>query len=354
MRAGLLALTAAAAVACVPGTARAQVTLPLTVNGNLTIQSGTGLVAYTVGTVAPGASPLTISAGTLVIRGGAAVGASCGGGADCWATDFCEDHVCCCHASPGNTVINGVPTATCYYTQYAANALYGDGNARGNLFQCGNCAACNLDRNAAGQLTGKCAPASLARSSAAGGVRQNGTCRVPVVGGDGTTCDQAEQCPLSGGGVGGDGTTSTCPVDAQWAAGSGPLAGGTCRATADLCDVAAACAGGSVACPANGFRGPSYACRGANANETCDGITYCRDGQASCPAAPAAPSGTLCHVAAGPCDVNDRCDGASRACPRRYVAAGTACAPDATCTGSAASCTNAAGQNVGYQYASCQ
>jgi hypothetical protein len=348
------------------GVARAQVTAPLTVTGTLTIQgNGTNnIVQYTNGTVSAGTVNQTLSQGLLVIRGGKAQGAACASGAECWTTDFCEDGVCCCHCSPGNTVINGQSTVTCYGNQYlpsgvtpiagssqfcytyAAATVAGDySNAPGNLFQCGNCAACNLPGS-----VGVCAAAAKARYSGAGvATRTSTTCRPPVTGSDGSTCDIPEVC---------NGASPTCPADSHYAAGTGPLAGGLCRVAAGTCDIAATCPGGtgsnSVVCPTNVLYGVDHVCLQQNLNGVCNGQQKCLGNSAFCPAPPPAAVGLICRPAQGQCDVTDRCDGRSNSCVNSVIAAGVQCDPSGVqCSGSSPYCTNASGGNVGYGAGTC-
>jgi hypothetical protein len=74
--------------------------------------------------------------------------------------------------------------------------------------------------------------------------------------------------------------------------------------------------------------------------ERCDGITL------ECPFDIVAPSTTACRPAAGPCDVSDHCDGVAVACPTdAFNPAGTECRPAVgicdlaeACTGSSAAC----------------
>src|SRR5260370_31512421 len=84
--------------------ARAQVTLPLNVNGTLVVAGGgsnAGVVTYTTltFTAAPALTTIALSAGfnTLVIRGGNANGASCSNGGDWCNNDFFPDSKCCCN-----------------------------------------------------------------------------------------------------------------------------------------------------------------------------------------------------------------------------------------------------------------
>ena len=292
-------LVAAAALLLAAASARAQVTLPLTVNGNLTIQGGGSgpQVTYTNGLVAAGSTPLTISLPaaypTLVIRGGQPKGGTCTSGGDCWTTDFCEDGVCCCNCSPGQTNVNGSLLTTCYANQYPSSAcpLYGDANSAGTSYQCGNCAACNKTGN------GTCSASSLSRSSGRG----SQMCRPSV-----DVCDSTEYC---------DGTAMLCPADKYVAANT------QCRPASGLgCDTAAACTGTSTACPANPLLPSSTVCR---AEGNCNYASSCTGSSASCPAINYKPVGTACGPPTAICQ-------ASAACKMiYYIPAGAV----VTCTG---------------------
>jgi hypothetical protein len=311
---------------------RAQVTLPLTVNGTLTITNGgsnNGIVQYTNGLVQAGSNNVTIALSasypTLVIRGGKAAGATCANGGECWSTDFCEDSKCCCNCSPGPTVINGISTTTCYGSQYSSSGstpiagtsptqycttyAAGIGNPPGNSFLCGNCAACN-------GANGTCVASSTSRSSS----RANAVCRPAQ-----DLCDAPESC---------NGTSMTCPTDGFIVAGT------QCRAASGLgCDIPAQCTGTGIVCPPNPFIAGGTQCAPQNLAQ-CRNIAYCTGNSNACPPGALLPSGTLCQNTQGACGLPGRCDGATPSCPNLFLAAGMVCDPGtgATCTGSAASC----------------
>jgi hypothetical protein len=303
--------------------ARAQVTMPLNVNGTLIIGGGgnnSSIVTYTTGLIAPGSSTQTIALSTafpnLVIRGGATPGQSCKNGGDCWTTDFCEDGVCCCNCSPGQTSINGVAYVTCYAAQYpsASCPLYGDNNAAGTSYQCGNCAACNQTSN------GTCAAASTSRSSG----RTSATCRPSV-----DVCDVAEAC---------NGTAQLCPPDGFAAAGT------QCRvAFGQGCDLPATCTGSGPACPPNPLEPAGTTCRAQDLTH-CRATAICTGSSNVCPTGALLAAGTLCQPAQGPCALPGRCDGATASCPTLFLSANIVCDPSgATCSGSSANCPNASG-----------
>lgn len=113
---------------------------------------------------------------------------------------------------------------------------------------------------------------------------------------DGVCCDSA-----CGGGVADD--CQACSVAAGAAADGacGPVnAGVTCRTAHGMCDVAEACDGSDLACPADGF----------------------------------APLGMPCRPAAGACDATEVCGGDDPNCPDDAPAAdGTKCDDGDACTG---------------------
>jgi hypothetical protein len=138
-------------------------------------------------------------------------------------------------------------------------------------------------------------------------------------------CDLAEACT---------GTGVACPADAKSTA--------VCRAGAGLCDVVESCNGVSDACPADGFASAGVTCRAA-AGE-CDVAEQCSGAGPACPAD--AKSTAVCRASAGPCDLTESCDGVADGCPANaLVSAGTVCRPSAgacdvaeACTGAAAAC----------------
>ncbi|APR88662.1 Tetratricopeptide TPR_2 repeat protein [Minicystis rosea] len=124
-------------------------------------------------------------------------------------------------------------------------------------------------------------------------------------------------------------------------------AGTTCRASADVCDVAETCPGGGAACPADGFLPDTIVCRAATAGG-CDVAETCTGSSAACPADVVQPSGTVCRAAVpGGCDVAETCNGTSNACPADTVQpSGTVCRAAVpggcdvaeTCNGTANAC----------------
>jgi hypothetical protein len=310
-------------VLLVPSLARAQVTMPLTINGTLTINGGgsnSSVVTYTNGVISAGSSNQTISLSSafpnLVIRGGAAPGQACKSGGDCWTTDFCEDGVCCCNCSPGKTAINGSSYTTCYVSQYPSSQcpLYGNNNSSGTSYQCNNCAACNKSGS------GTCAVSALSRSSS----RASAICR-PVS----DVCDVAESC---------DGVSMACPIDTFVAAAT------QCRAASGLgCDQPAQCSGTAASCPANPLIAAGTVCNPQDLSH-CRNTATCTGSSNACPLGPLLPSGTVCQLAQGPCGLTDRCDGATAQCPSQFLPASTICDASGTvCSGSSASCGGGTG-----------
>ena len=166
-----------------------------------------------------------------------------------------------------------------------------------------------------------------------------------------TDCDNPDTCNGSGTcqiNNEANGTTCTsdsnpCTVD-QCSAGAcahpSGNAGTVCRAAADACDLAESCTGTSASCPADA-KSPSGTACGSGADTDCDNPDTC-NGAGTCQANneangttctsdsnpctldqcgagacthPAGNAGTVCRPAAGDCDVQETCDGASAACP---------------------------------------
>jgi MYXO-CTERM domain-containing protein len=191
--------------------------------------------------------------------------------------------------------------------------------------QCVDGVCCNV---ACGGGTTDCQACSTAAGAAV-----NGTCG-PISAGtqcraSGGACDVAEAC---------DGTSLTCPANA-FAASSVE-----CRASAGACDVAETCTGANANCPADQFLPAATTCRPSAG--VCDVVESCTGSSATCPVNAVAPSSTVCRPSTGDCDLADQCDGAGVACPTDAlepagvvcrVAAGL-CDAEETCTGSAGEC----------------
>lgn len=100
----------------------------------------------------------------------------------------------------------------------------------------------------------------------------------------------------------------------------------TCRAAADVCDVAETCDGTNPGCPADAVQPATQVCRAVAAGNACDVPETCDGSTVGCPTDAVAPAGTLCRPLAGPCDLAERCDGASLTCPTdAFAAVGTIC-----------------------------
>lgn len=149
----------------------------------------------------------------------------------------------------------------------------------------------------------------------------------------------------------GGGTASDCQVcNATNSRGicTPIVAGSTCRAATDICDIAEVCDGSNTACPADAFMSSSTICR--TKSGTCDIAERCTGTSAACPSDSVKTAGTVCREAAGDCDVDEMCNGTAKTCPSNaFVVAGTVCRPAAgicdiqeTCSGTSANCpTNA-------------
>ena len=176
------------------------------------------------------------------------------------------------------------------------------------------------------------------------------------------TCDVAESC---------NGSSTTCPADALQPASF------TCRSAAGECDDAESCSGSSAACPADAVKSSGIACTDdgeACTNDVCDGASAgcthpaghagltcraaadvcdvaetCNGTATTCPVDAFRPSSFSCRSAAGECDLAESCTGTGAACPANaFRGAGTACTDDGNvctadvCNGSG-SCMHPAG-----------
>ncbi len=112
--------------------------------------------------------------------------------------------------------------------------------------------------------------------------------------------------------------------------------GGGTRALGATCSSGASCLSGfcadgvccNTACNASG-----EVCNASGNVGTC---TLTGGGAGPCSGLAA---GTLCRLAQGPCDVDDRCDGVSSECPNNFLPAGLTCAVEGTvCSGNDAYC----------------
>jgi hypothetical protein len=160
-------------------------------------------------------------------------------------------------------------------------------------------------------------------------------------------CDVAEAC---------SGAAVDCPADAFAAttvecraaggecdvtencAGTGPdcpgdafvLAGTECRAAAGACDAAEACTGAASTCPADTLVGAGTECRAAAG--PCDVAEACTGLDTACPSD--AKSTAECRASTGPCDPAEACDGSNDVCPADLLSPnGTTCDDGDPCTG---------------------
>ncbi|ANM29936.1 hypothetical protein ABI59_10650 [Acidobacteria bacterium Mor1] len=104
-------------------------------------------------------------------------------------------------------------------------------------------------------------------------------------------------------------------------------AGSVCRgAAAGGCDIAEVCSGSSAACPADGFRPPTYQCRSAAGD--CDDPATCPGNGPLCPPNPYKPPTHVCREAAGVCDSPETCSGVGPFCPSdQLLGSTTVCRP---------------------------
>lgn len=130
------------------------------------------------------------------------------------------------------------------------------------------------------------------------------------------------------------GTCQGAAICTNGVCGFAPLAAGTvCRPAAGPCDLAEACNGTSLNCPANAFAPSSTICRPAAGD--CDAVEFCTGSSAACPADGFQPASVACRPATCEGGVATRaatCSGAGSACPEPireactpYVCGATAC-----------------------------
>ena len=99
-------------------------------------------------------------------------------------------------------------------------------------------------------------------------------------------------------------------------------AGGVCRPSGGVCDIAETCNGTNTSCPANGFVPSTTSCR-SSAGE-CDPAETCTGASAGCPSDARSVSGTACSSDGLVCTA-DTCNGSSAACQHAPGNAGTQC-----------------------------
>jgi hypothetical protein len=202
------------------------------------------------------------------------------------------------------TGTSGAPNGTaCTAGSACASGLCVDGvccNAACGGGAAGDCQACSVA--AGGTVDGTCGP-----------IRGGVVCRAAMAGG----CDVAEAC---------DGFGLTCPADTL------AVAGTVCRVAASACDAPETCSGTSATCPIDVLASAGTVCRpsagGCDVPETCSGIG------ATCPADRFASAGMVCRPAATICDVAESCDGTGAACPGDALAPnGSSCDDGVACNG---------------------
>ena len=163
---------------------------------------------------------------------------------------------------------------------------------------------------------------------------------IPVCGNG--VVEPGEQCDQgAANGTAGSCCNSTCTFTSS---------GTQCRASAGVCDVPESCTGTSGACPADAFALASTVCR-SGSGDACDPDETCTGSSAACPTDVVQPSTFVCRAAAGECDLDEKCSGvAKQACPSdAKKPSGTACADDGnvcttdTCNGSSVLCQHPPG-----------
>ncbi len=172
----------------------------------------------------------------------------------------------------------------------------------------------------------------------------------------GVACDTGNPCEIG---------RLDCSTGVGICRGAGPVGvGEPCRGARDACDAPETCDGTSTSCPADrlapagtpcadGYCNGLGTCAPCTAGSACStgnpcerDTTDCRTGAPVCTAAGPAAAGTSCRPSAGPCDVEEACDGTSMVCPADVfepmatLCRGGAAACDVAerCTGSSATC----------------
>lgn len=212
---------------------------------------------------------------------------SCGTSADCAANYYCANAYCVAKKN----LSTSCQTAEECSSGHCIDGVCCESSCGGGIAS--DCQSCNASQ------PGFC-------KAVAAGVQ----CRASA-----GACDVAEQC---------DGSLLQCPEDGFVAVGT------VCRGSAGECDLAELCSGNSAACPNNVFKGAGTAC-------TDDGLTcttdLCNGNSATCVHA-AGNVGIVCRPAVNECDYEEKCTGATSACPTNIVkASNTACTDDSNvCT----------------------
>jgi hypothetical protein len=155
-----------------------------------------------------------------------------------------------------------------------------------------------------------------------------------------STCDAVEFCP---------GTGKDCPSDRK-----APTTQ-VCRASAGPCDVTETCDGATDECPRDALQPATLVCRASSG--PCDVPELCTGTLAACPANLFAPNTLVCRNSTGPCDLAVRCLGTAAQCPPvAYVPTTTVCRPknasilcdaEERCNGASSACPSDLGQAVG-------
>ena len=108
--------------------------------------------------------------------------------------------------------------------------------------------------------------------------------------------------------------------------------GTTCRASADVCDVAELCSGSTASCPSDRVASGGTVCRPAAGScdvpEACDGVTI------SCSRDLYASADTVCRPSTRECDATEACSGLLASCPPdESEPDGTSCLTCGMCRG---------------------
>jgi RHS repeat-associated protein len=246
-----------------------------------------------------------------------ASGTACPDDGNACTTDLCNGSSATCQHAAGNAGTQC--RAAAGVCDLAATCTGSSTTCPANPFKPSStvCRAASGDCDLAANCTGSSAtcPANPFKPSST-------VCRAAV-----DLCDRAENCT---------GSSAVCPTDSLQPAGT------TCRAAVAECDIAETCSGASAACPPDQIRPAGFAC--SSDNNICT-LDICNGVAISCQH-PASFGGATCRPAAGPCDVEEKCDGVIPACPPdAFADSSTVCRAPAgtcdaaeTCTGTSASC----------------
>jgi len=233
-------------------------------------------------------------------------------------------------------VANGAVTAHATYQGWRVHSIVGplDGTpvvAAESSFvvKCADADPCTSDL---------CNPALVAQAACSNPVNPFGC----FVCGDGAV-QQGEECDAA---TANGRAESCCTFDCRLLP-----AGGECRASAGVCDVAEACDGAGGACPMDVKRPSGTECRPADG--ACDLPEVCDGASGVCPSVDAIALDKVCRSAVDECDVAEQCDGVTKACPVDDRAiAGTGCGAGDSCDGEG-HCVNTCGNGFQEAWEAC-